>query len=143
MSRALVDTNVLASGFTYQGSIPDQLLRAWLAGCYELAISEEILTELERTLHKPYFFTRLGVEQIQANLALLRRRASVVSLTAQVRGVATHPEDDLVLAATVSAHSDYLVTGDGPFRRRVPTYQGVSLISPRDFLELLELESAT
>jgi predicted nucleic acid-binding protein len=55
-----------------------------------------------------------------------------------VNGVATHPEDDLVLSTALSGKADYLVTGDKRFVARVATYQGVRLISPRDFLTLLE-----
>jgi hypothetical protein len=50
---------------------------------------------------------------------------------------ATHPEDDLVLAAAVSAAADYLVTGDRQIRR-LGSYQGVTIISPSDSLALLD-----
>jgi predicted nucleic acid-binding protein len=55
-----------------------------------------------------------------------------------VSGVATHPEDDLVLATAVSAGADYLVTGDIRFRTRVPSYQGISLVSPSEFLAIIQ-----
>jgi predicted nucleic acid-binding protein len=54
-----------------------------------------------------------------------------------VAGVATHPEDDLVLATALSAGADYLVTGDRRFRTRVPHYQGVTLVSPAEFLAII------
>ena len=60
MIKAVLDTNVLAAGFTHPGSPSAQLLLAWLAGLYDLVVSEEILGELDRTLHKPYFLSRLG-----------------------------------------------------------------------------------
>ena len=56
--RAVLDTNVLASGVVgilIPLSVPGQLLRAWRAGEFQLAISSSILTELGRTLEKPYF----------------------------------------------------------------------------------------
>jgi predicted nucleic acid-binding protein len=58
-----------------------------------------------------------------------------------VSGVAPHPEDDLILAIAASARVDYLVTGDRRLRDRVPTYHGTRLVSPREFLEILELQS--
>ena len=141
MVRAVLDTNVLASGatgFLIPESIPGQLLRAWQNDRFELIVSEHILTELSRTLQKPYFLRRLSQEQINHTLRLLRRRASMAQLTVSVSGVATHPEDDLVLATAVSGRTDYLVTGDRQFRERVGTHQGVRLISPHEFLELLD-----
>jgi uncharacterized protein len=63
-------------------------------------------------------------------------------ITVSVSGVATHPEDDLVLAAAVSAKVDYLVTGDANLRK-VDRFQGVNILSPREFLFLLEQAETT
>ena len=51
--------------------------------------------------------------------------------------MATHPQDDLVLAAAVSAGADYLVTGDRKLLS-LGRYLGVTIVSPRTFLTLLE-----
>jgi uncharacterized protein len=134
---AVFDTNGLASGFTTRGGVLDQSLRRWLAGEFELVVSEHILTELERTFRKPYFFTRLGQQQIADNLALLRRRARLAPITVSVQGVATHPEDDRILATAVSAQADYLVTGDRQLQA-LKTYRGVRIVSPRTFNGILE-----
>ncbi|HEV2107585.1 MAG TPA: hypothetical protein VGR16_04930, partial [Thermomicrobiales bacterium] len=56
-----------------------------------------------------------------------------------VRGVAAHPEDDLVLAVAVSAAAAYLVTGDKQLQR-IGVYHGVTIVSPRDFLTRLQQE---
>ncbi len=103
---------------------------------FELVISESILTELERTFQNPYFRGRLASTQVVANLALLRREAIIIPITTQVQGVATHPEDDLVLATAESAHADYLVTGDKKLQRLASYYQ-IIIFSPREFLDLL------
>jgi predicted nucleic acid-binding protein len=44
--------------------------------------------------------------------------------------------DDVVLATAVSAHADYLVTGDTGLLH-VGNYEGVQILSPRAFLDLL------
>lgn len=136
MIAAVLDTNVLASGFTIRGGVPDRLLRAWLTDQFELVVSEPILTELERTFQKRYFRARLTAAQIARNLALLRRRASLVPVTAVVQGVATQPEDDVILATAVSFQANYLVTGDKKLQG-LGTYQGVSIVSPRAFWDIL------
>jgi predicted nucleic acid-binding protein len=51
--------------------------------------------------------------------------------------VTTHPEDDLVLAVAAGAGVDYLVIRDKPLQQ-LGIYQGVRVISPRVFLDLLE-----
>jgi uncharacterized protein len=60
----------------------------------------------------------------------------VTSLTAEVSGVATHPEDDLILAAAVAGGVSYLVTGDRKLQA-VGTFQRISILSPRAFLARL------
>ncbi len=103
---------------------------------FELIISEPILTELECTFQKSYFSQRLAPAQSVVNLALLRREATLMPITAQAQGVATHPEDDLVLATAESAQADYLVTGDKKLQR-LGTYHQITILSPREFLALL------
>ena len=143
MIRATLDTNTLASGFVGFAAAqraPGRLLHLWRAGRFELVVSANILAELADTLADPYFRRRLTPEQIAAAQRLLHDEATTTPLTAPVSGVATHPADDLVLAAAVSAGVDYLVTGDRQLQR-LGTYQGVRILSPREFLVVLERET--
>ncbi|MBI2953483.1 MAG: putative toxin-antitoxin system toxin component, PIN family [Chloroflexi bacterium] len=136
MITAVIDTNVLASGFVRPEPAPGQLLLAWRERLYTLVVSEHILAELARTFEAPYFQTRFSEAQRINNVALIRDEAIFTSITVNIAGVATHPEDDLVLATAVSANADYLVTGDTQLQK-LRTYQGVSIVSPRQFLETL------
>ena len=136
MSSAVFDTNVLASGFVNQLGIPGQILLLWTYGAFELVVSEHILTELEHTFKAPYFSKRLSPNQRAANTALLRREAIMTPIIAQVSDVATHPEDDLILATAMSFPADYLVTGDKKLQK-LGTYQGATILSPRGFLDFL------
>ena len=70
---------------------------------------------------------------------LLCRRATVSKIAVSVHGIATHPEDDLILATAVSAKADYLVTGDTKLQR-LGTYEAVAILNPRRFLETLKHE---
>lgn len=140
MSRAVFDANVLASGVASAGGPPGRLLNLWAIGVFELVVSEHILAEVRRTLRKPYFRARLLPEQSRMALDRLRRHAEIVEITFEVRGVATHPEDDLVLATAVSAGSAYLVSGDQGLLR-LGAYEGVTIVRPRAFLDSLEPRS--
>ena len=116
MIRAVPDTNVLVSGFVqrHPASPSVQLLDAWRAGVFELLLSQEILIEVSRTLRKPYFRARLSEDKIDRAMVLLLRRAQIVHISSEVEGVATHPEDDAILATALSASADFLVTGARP-----------------------------
>ncbi len=145
MIRAVFDANVLASGatgFLIPESVVGQILRAWRAGLVELVVSDYVLGELARTLDKPYFRARLTPDQSRRYRSLLRRRTTITPLTVEVSGVATHPEDDLVLATVVSAQTEYPVTGDRGLQR-LGTFQGVRILSPRAFLDILLAQTPT
>lgn len=141
MTRAVFDTNTLASGFVTAGGVGDQILQRWLVGRFELVISGDIIDELIAVFGKPYFRARMTDQQAAENIALLRRRATVVAITVRLSGIASHPEDDLVISLAVSAQVDYLVTGDRRFRDKVGAYEGVTMISPRNFLTMLDAEA--
>lgn len=123
---------IVGAGFTLS-----QILDAWHQGRFNVVVSDYLLQELRRTLTNPYFSNRLTHNDVQTFLAFVQSTAEVTPVTVTISGVATHPEDDLVLATAVSAAADYLVTGDRRFRARVPQYQGVRLVSPAEFRALL------
>lgn len=140
MILAVLDTNVLASGSvraSRPGAAPGRLLALWAEQRFRLVVSDHILVELARTLGKPYFRQRLTEQQIRRYLRLLRQGAVRTPITVEVRGVATHPEDDVVLATAVSGGAQYLATGDLKLQR-LGSYQGVRLLSPRVLVEELE-----
>lgn len=143
--KALLDTNIIVSGFAsfkHPERPPAQILHAFKAGLFELVISEEILIEVKKTFQDSYFRSRLSPQDITEALTLLNEETIVTSITVKVSGVTTHPEDDLILAAAVSAEADYLITGDGPLLRKVGhSYQGVTLLTPSDFIQILKQNS--
>jgi putative PIN family toxin of toxin-antitoxin system len=136
---AVLDTNVLASGvagIARPESTPGELLRRWRAKAFVLVVSEPILAELGRTFTNPYFASRLSPTDVDAALARFRTEARIQPMTARVSGVATHPQDDAILATALTAQASYLVTGDRQLLAR-GAYGGTRLLSPRQFLPVL------
>lgn len=141
MIRVVLDTNVLvsgAAGFLNPRSNPRKILRFWKAKEFQLIISKSLLAEVVSTLQKPYFMNRLHAEQMTSFLTLLKKKGNLINIMTRVSGVATHPEDDLILATAVSGKADYLVTGDKSLRKAVPKYKGVKLVTPDGFLKVLK-----
>ena len=112
MTLATLDATTLASASFTVRTPPGQLLEAWLDGAFKLVLSDHLLSEVRRTLENAYFRSRLSRPRADGYVARLARHGEIVPLTVTVRGVASHPEDDLVLAPALSGHADYLVTGD-------------------------------
>lgn len=141
MISAVLDANTIASGilgFSNPDSIPGALLRLWRKGVFTLVISKHIRDEVKNLLQKPYFKRHLTPQETSRLQALLQFQAKQVLITVDVQNVATSPEDDIVIATALSAKADYLVTGDGPMLRKVgSSYEGVDLVTPNFFFELL------
>jgi putative PIN family toxin of toxin-antitoxin system len=135
--RAVLDTNVLASGLIKAGGPPGQILEAWVSRRFELILSDHILMELTRTLSKPYFQRIIPPEVALGHIARFRSACEFVTVVHPIEGVAGHAEDDLVLSAAVSAKADYLVTGDKVFHT-IDSFSGVRLVSPQTFLEIVQ-----
>jgi putative PIN family toxin of toxin-antitoxin system len=139
MRKVVLDTNILASGAISATGTLSRIMDAWRNGTFSVIISAPILDELERTFQKPYFRRYLTDKQSSRFIKLLQRRTTVSKITVSVHGIATHPEDDLILATAVSAKADSLVIGDSKLQH-LGTYQGVAILSPRRFVETLEQE---
>jgi putative PIN family toxin of toxin-antitoxin system len=139
MKRVVLDTNILAPGAVSATGTVSRIIDAWRSGQFRVIVSSPILDELQRTFQKPYFRRYRTDEQSSRFIRLLQRRAAVSQVTVSVQGIATHPEDDRILATAVSAKADHLVTGDTKLQR-LGTYQAVTILSPRRFLEILKQE---
>ena len=55
----------------------------------------------------------------------------------KLRAVPGDPKDDMVVATAVATTAEYLVTGDRKHLLSLGTYEGIQIVTPRDFLELL------
>lgn len=137
MISAVLDVNVLVSGFPEDGGIPRELLLLWLDDDFELIVSEHILGGVTRAWNKDYYRFRYRSEQAVKAIDLLRLRATVVTPAPTVRDVADDEEDDLVLATAVAGRASHLVTGDNGLLR-LAEYDRIAIVTPRDFLALFD-----
>jgi predicted nucleic acid-binding protein len=53
-----------------------------------------------------------------------------------IRAVWDDPKDDVIVASAVAARTDYLVAGDRRHLLPLGSYEGVRIVSVRDFVEL-------
>lgn len=135
--KATYDTNTLASGTaTAQGPI-SYIIDAWINDDVEMVTSEPLINELSRTLQKTYFASRLTKKQTNSFMDLVREHATVVKITTPIPKIATHPEDDIVLATAESGNSQYIVTGDHGLQE-VKEFKGIQIVNPRHFSGILQ-----
>ncbi len=139
MIRAVLDTNIIVSALTFPADLQQHVLRRAAQYQYEIIMSAHLFREVATTLAKPYFQTALrGNPHGDLYDAILQIPA--IDIYLEVSGVATHVEDDLVLATAVSGHADYLVTGDEQLLR-LGRFEGVQIVDSRKFLDILDQQA--
>ncbi|RYE89936.1 MAG: putative toxin-antitoxin system toxin component, PIN family [Cytophagaceae bacterium] len=132
--RVILDTNVLVKAIGRQSAFRP-LFDAFLAKCYDLVISTEILLEYEEVLSE-----RNGPLVSTSILTVLLTRSNVrrQRISFDFRLVEQDPDDDKFVNAYIAGQADYLVPDDRHFRvvlaSRFPT---VRVVSTADFMELI------
>lgn len=134
--RVVLDTTTLASGaIAPAGGTLATIIDAWQDGRLTVVVSPAILEVLTRTLANSYFTRRLGPELVQSYLELARQTAILVRPTGPIPRVATHSEDDLILATACSVQPVVLISSDRQLQH-LRRYPEVTILSPRAFLDL-------
>src|SRR4051794_31194250 len=139
MPRAVLDTSVLVSAFlTPHGSVV-RLLREPARSQYQLCLSEYILTEtaetlLSKTRLRNYAYTDADVRDF---IHWLLTHAEMIAGLPIIRAVLNDPKDDPIIATAVAAKADYLDTGDRAHLLPIGQYEGIRIVSPREFFDIL------
>ena len=134
MTRVVLDTNVLISAILYGGK-PRTILDAALSGSIGVFVSEAIIQEFQTVLLRPRF--GLAPQFVQGVVAELTSLAEWVTPEHHHKAVIEDPSDILILDCAVAAKARYLVTGDNHLLR-LQRFQDVAIITPQDFIEILE-----
>ena len=108
--RGVLDPNILIAALISPHGAPAHMVSSWLAGDFELVVSETLLGELERALAYPQLRTRVASGQAAEFVALLRHGAILAPDRAPVRR-SLDPGDDYLLALAESERA-VLVSGD-------------------------------
>lgn len=130
--RALCDTNVLVSAFI-AGGPPSRAIEASIDGRIELVLADPVIDELERVLTLKLGFEPERVLDITAllmDIAVTR----VYAPTQPVDAVTGDPDDDVVLACSVSAGVQIIVSGDRRHMLPIREHRGMRIISPQALL---------
>ena len=129
------DSNVVVSALLNPSGKP-RLALDW-AKRYALTIySDASLAELVRTLQKPKLQVYLKGQPLEALIRLYLFQAVRVELPNPIPRICRDPQDDHLLALAQAGGASVLVTGDLDLLVLHP-WQGVSILSPQDFLQML------
>ena len=132
----VLDTSVWISGVFFRHGIPARILRAWRDRRFEIVVTSETLAELERKLREKVTEFEANPALAEEWIAYVKTFARVVSVVEAISGVCRDLDDDKFLDAGLSGGARYIVSSDHDLQV-LGEYQGVKVLSPREFAELL------
>ena len=128
--RVFLDTNVLVSGFATRGLSAD-VVRLLLAE-HELLTGEVVLEETRRVLTEKFGVPVEKADQIEG---LLRHRHVEPVPDSEPPVEVRDPDDEIVLASTIAAGAEILVTGDSDLPEVADEVDALRIMTPRTFWE--------
>ena len=141
--RVLLDANLFLSFLLHptRDSAAVCLVRAAFEGRFTLLVPDRLLEEIEsQGSGKPYLAARIPGPALKGLVDLIRSAAEFVPAIGEpIPSLTRDPKDDYLVAYAVLGRADYLVTGDLDLLT-MGDVEGVKIVSPRAFLDLLGAE---
>jgi len=132
--RAVLDPNILIAALLSRRGAPAQLVSRWLAGDFELVVSERLVSELDRALSYPKLRSRISADEARAFVALLGHGALLGDDPAEPAAQSVDPGDDYLLALAEQERA-VLVSGD---RHLLALADELPIQTARAFLDSLD-----
>jgi putative PIN family toxin of toxin-antitoxin system len=136
--RAVLDANVYVSAAVRPEGPPGQIVDRFLrGGAFEIVVSQAIVEEVLRALGYPKVrkYIRLGLdpELWFEDIVIL---SHLVAGERELGGASKNPDDDKYIAAAIEGRAEFVVAGDSDLLD-LKEYDGIRMVSPRVFLDLL------
>jgi len=129
--RIVLDTNVIVSALVFGGT-PRGVLELAEAGQCQFFYSEPIQTEVRRVLSEKFEWPQAMLREV---LPVLWSMGELVVPRTTVDAVPDDPDDNRILECAVEAQAQVVVSGDHHLLA-VQKYKSVSIVTPRQFIEL-------
>ena len=130
----VVDSGVWISALHFKGTPLLAIEQMWAQ--HQIAVCMPILGEIHAALVGKFGWTNMEVEEA---LAFYLTGAIRVLLSGDLRGICRDPNDDMIFECAVRANASVIVSGDKDLLA-VKTYEGIRVLTPREFLQLLDSE---
>ncbi|MDZ8090681.1 MAG: putative toxin-antitoxin system toxin component, PIN family [Nostoc sp. DedQUE05] len=127
------DTNVLLSAIGWKGS-PYHCIDLARQGRVKGLICPEILDELTEKLEQKLKFTPIQVIETIADLLTFLR---LITIANTLNFLTIDPNDNMVLECAIVGNATHIVTGDKRHLLPLGSYQGIAIVSAKDFLTLV------
>ena len=137
MLRAVLDANVYVSAFVRPEGPPGQIVERLLRNsAFEVVLSAAIVGEVLQALAYPKVL-KSARTKVEPDLWFEDIVMLAEFVTDQpIESVSRDPDDDQYIAAAIEGRASFVVSGD-PDLLDIKEHQGVRIVTPRAFLDLL------
>jgi putative PIN family toxin of toxin-antitoxin system len=135
MVKVVIDTNVFISAFYLPESRPANVVLLARRKTILNLISPQILKEVERIIKKKLLWDN---SKTQSAVRRIKNFSEEVRPQERLAIIADDP-DNRILECAVAGQADFIISGDHHLID-LENYQGIKIINPARFLELIEGE---
>ncbi len=132
MIKAVIDTNVIISGFFWGG--PPKSIVAKMGVDYTAFASPEIIDEYAAIFQR--YGKKTGLDTEPFFLHVLQQVVTVLAVPL-AQQICEDPDDDMFIACAYACQADYVVTGDKKLLA-AGSKAGINIVSPAVFLSMLK-----
>lgn len=134
ISRVVLDSNVIISGFLFGGP-PARLILHIVNGAIQGFTSLPILDEVREVLQRPKF--GLSPEQAFRFVEELYISCTLVNPDRQIRVISADLDDDMILECASEANADLIISGDSHLLD-LGCWEHIRILSPASALREIE-----
>ena len=134
MIKVAVDTNIYISAVLFGGK-PEEIRKFARGGKIELLISEITLAEIADVLKRKLNWFDWQISELIKDI---RNITILVTPTLPLSVIKKDEPDNRVLECAVEGKAQYIVSGDEHHLQPLKEYQGIQILSPTKFLELMK-----
>lgn len=132
--KVVLDTNIWVSAIIW-GGIPEKITDLQQNQLITIAMSEELLRELENTFNKKKIKPKLNALNLELYSVINLVRESVIFYPITELNVPElrDPDNNIILVTAIASNADVIVTGDQDLLMLIE-YQKIPIMTPKNFL---------
>ena len=137
--RVVIDTNVMFEGLTKQGGAAGLVIDAWLAGLFQVHVSNALAYEYEDVLSRKFSVVRW--QELKPVLGTLLNRAQFTTIYYSWRPTSPDANDDQVVDCAMNASAIVITFNLRDFKNASQSL-GLQVMSPTELVTKLAPEGS-
>ncbi len=135
--RNVLDANVIISGLINAHGLPGKILEALRNREFILVSSQPINEEVLEVMDRPHLRDKYDLAEHLFDIAFILWKNADVVANLPVLKVSKDPDDNKFLSTALGGLAHYLVTGDIKGLLDLQEYNGIGIVTPKQFLTIL------